>query len=248
MNGDKKFYLVLGASSDLGLELISSLNEKEADAVFLAHYHSSKQKLESIAMKNGNAIFCIQADLGSMESVDFLISAVKEHCDSPTHIVHLAAEPFRYMKLKEFDRDRFIRGIDVQVSSFAKIMQVFLPVMAKRRQHDKVVVMLTSYLLHTPPHFVLDYVTQKAALLGLVRSLSADYLGKGVNINALSPSMIETKFLQNIDGRIVQMVAEGSPEKRNATPRDIVPVIEFLLSDAANYLHGANLNVTNGGG
>ena len=59
--------------------------------------------------------------------------------------------------------------------------------------------------------------------------------------------MIETKFLKNIDERIVQMVAETSPEKRNAKPEDIVPVIQFLLSEAANYIHGENLGVTNGG-
>ena len=246
----EKTYLILGASSDLGVELIRRLDTEYAEggATFLAHYHSSAARLEAITLAQKNRLVPIQADLGDMASVENLICVVKEQCDSPTHIVHLAAEPFRYMKLKEFDRDSLIRGIDVQVSSFARIMQEFLPIMAKRKAHNKVVVMLTSYLLHTPPKFVLDYVVAKAALYGLVRSLAADYLGKGVNINALSPSMIETKFLQNIDERIVQMTAEKSPEKRNATPADIVPVIQFLLSDAANYMHGRNLNVTYGGG
>ena len=245
----EKTYLILGASSDLGVELIRRLGAEcsEGGATFLAHYHSSATRLKEIPLGK-NQLIPIQADLGDMASVESLIAEVKKHCASPTHIVHLAAEPFRYMKLKEFDRDSLIRGIDVQVSSFARIMQEFLPIMAKRKQHDKVVVMLTSYLLHTPPKFVLDYVVAKAALYGLLRSLAADYLGKGVNINALSPSMIETKFLQNIDERIVQITAEKSPENKNATPNDIVPVIQFLLSDAANYIHGANLNVTYGGG
>ena len=245
----EKTYLILGASSDLGVELIRRLGAEysEGGATFLSHYRSSADRLKEIS-PGKNQLVPIQADLANMDSVESLIAEVKKHCDSPTHIVHLAAPPFRYMKLKEFERNALIRNIDIQVSSFAKIMQAFLPVMAKRRQHDKVVVMLTSYLLHTPPHFVLDYVVAKAALYGLLRSLAADYLGKGVNINALSPSMIETKFLRNVDERIVQMVAEGSPEGRNATPNDIVPVIQFLLSEAANYIHGANLNVTYGGG
>lgn len=246
---NEKIYLILGASSDLGNALIERLNSQaDGKKIFIAHYCSEKSQLEKLALKSGNELFCVQADLSNMSEVDSLISAVKTHCDAPTHIVHLAASPFRYMKLKEFSRDSLVKNIDIQVSSFAQIMKAFLPAMSKRRQHDKVVVMLTSYLLHTPPHFVLDYVVSKAALLGLVRSLAADYVGKGVNINVISPSMIETKFLEHIDRRIVQMVAEGSPEKRNATPEDIVPVIEFLLSDSANYLHGANLNVTNGGG
>ncbi|MCR4924805.1 MAG: SDR family oxidoreductase [Clostridiales bacterium] len=251
----KKVYLILGASSDLGIELIKQLNGENPtdEKVFIAHYHSSKEKLEQISLNQNRSLVCVKSDLGDMASVDLLIEKVRSCCaeynmDAPTHVVHLAAEPFRYMKLKEFSRDRLIHNIDVQVSSFAKIMQSFLPSMAKRKRHDKVVVMLTSYLLNASPKLVLDYVVTKSALLGLMRSIAADYLGKGVNINALSPSMIETKFLQNVDERIVQMIAEGSPEKRNATVADVVPVIQFLLSDAANYLHGANLNVTYGGG
>lgn len=251
----KKVYLILGASSDLGIELIKQLNGENPtdEKVFIAHYHSSKEKLEQISLNQNRRLVCIKSDLGDMTSVDFLINQVCSFCaefnmEAPTHIVHLAAEPFRYTKLKEFSRDNLIHNIDVQVSSFAKIMQKFLPIMAKRKQHDKVVVMLTSYLIHTPPKFTLDYIITKSALLGLVRELASDYLGKSININALSPSMIETKFLQNVDERIVQMVAENSPEKRNATVADVVPVIQFLLSDAANYLHGANLNVTYGGG
>ena len=58
--------------------------------------------------------------------------------------------------------------------------------------------------------------------------------------------MMETKFLDNVDERIVQLNAYNSVGKRNAQVSDIVPAIRFLLSDASNYLHGTNLNVTNG--
>lgn len=246
-----KTYLILGASSDLGIELIKKLDEENSisseKSLFIAHYNSSKEKLESMPINEKNNLVCVQCNLSNMNSVDNLITEVKQYTDAPTHIVHLAAEPFRYMKLKEFDRDSLIHGMDIQVCSFAKIMQAFLPVMAKRKQHDKVVIMLSSYVTGMPPKFMLDYISTKYALLGLMKSLASDYSGKSININAISPSMIETKFLKNIDERIVQMVAENSPEKRNAKPEDIVPVIQFLLSDAANYMHGQNVVVNNGG-
>ncbi len=249
-NEFNKTYLILGASSDLGTELVSRLNEESPSNeknLFIAHYNSSKEKLESIAMRGGNKLVCVKADLSDMGAVDNLIEETKKMTDAPTHIVHLAAPPFNYMRLKDFSRDALVRSMDIQVCSFAKVAQAFLPVMAKRKRHDKIVVMLTSYVLDIPPKFMVDYITVKHALLGLTKSLAADYTGKGVNINAVSPSMIETKFLKNIDERIVQMAAEESPEKRNATPADIVPVIQFLLSDAANYMHGTNVSATCGG-
>ena len=205
-----------------------------------------KERLQSLELHNGNKMECLQADLSDMQAVEGLVAGVKNFCDAPTHIVHLAALPFRYMKLKEFDRDSFVKSLDVQVCSFAKVMQAFLPTMAKRKQHDKVVVVLTSYTFGTAPRFMADYVAAKYALLGFVKGLASDYAGKKVNINAVSPSMIETKFLKNIDERIVQMTAEKSPEGRNAEPKDIAPVMKFLLSDQANYLHGQNILVNNG--
>ena len=241
-----KIFLILGASSDLGLELIKTLDEKNADCLFLAHYNCSKEKLEKMELHGSNKIECIQADLSNMQQVDSLISQVKEFTAAPTHIVHLAALPFKYMKLKEFNREAFIKNMDVQVCSFAKIMQAFLPTMAKRKQHDKVVVMLTSYLNGMPPKFMEDYIITKYALLGLFKSIASDYSGKQININAVSPSMIETKFLKNIDERIVKMTAEKSPEGRNAMPSDVIPVIKFLLSDDSNYIHGQNISVNNG--
>lgn len=240
-------YLILGASSDLGVELINRLNAEKANSLFFAHYNSTTKKLAEIEMQNGNSMELVQCDLSCQNSVNVLISKVKEKTDAPTHIVHLAAEPFKFMRLKEFSNENLLKSINIQVCSFATILKEFLPVMAKRKCHNKIVIMLTSYVLETPPKFVMEYMIAKSALLGLMRSVAADYVGKAVNINALSPSMIETKFLKNLDERFVQMTAEKSPEGRNAKPEDIVPVIQFLLSDSANYMHGANLSVCNGG-
>lgn len=238
-------YFILGASSDLGLELVRQLDQENSGCLFLAHYNSSKERLQSLELHNGNKMECLQADLSDMQAVDALTAGVKKFCDAPTHIVHLAALPFRYMKLKDFDRDSFVKSMDVQVCSFAKVMQAFLPTMAKRKQHDKVVVVASS-VVASVPKFVLEYSTVKRALLGFVKSLAADYAGKKVNINAVSPSMIETNFLRNIDPRLIAAIAESAPEQRLARAQDIVPLIKFLLSDSANYIHGENIVINNG--
>ena len=58
--------------------------------------------------------------------------------------------------------------------------------------------MLTSCTTNIPPKYLASYVTSKYALLGLVKALSNEYADKGIRINGISPSMIETKFLENI--------------------------------------------------
>jgi 3-oxoacyl-[acyl-carrier protein] reductase len=89
-------------------------------------------------------------------------------------------------------------------------------------------------------------VTAKYALLGLARSLAAEYSSYRININSVSPSMVETAFLQNIPERMVELTAAQSPWQRNATPKDVASVIRFLLSSEADYLTGANIPVSGG--
>ena len=83
---------------------------------------------------------------------------------------------------------------------------------------------------------------EKSAIsrLPLVKSAAAEYAKTGVLINALSPNMVETKFLEAMDQRVVEMAAQQSAIGRHLTVREVVAAIEFLLSDE-NSMCGENM-------
>jgi 3-oxoacyl-[acyl-carrier protein] reductase len=58
--------------------------------------------------------------------------------------------------------------------------------------------------------------------------------------------MIETKFLDNLPHITIAQSADNNPLKRNATVEDIVPIIQFLLSEKADYITGQNIVVSGG--
>ncbi len=91
-----------------------------------------------------------------------------------------------------------------------------------------------------------DYVAVKSALLGYMRAAAVEYGEKGVCINGISPNMMETKFLQNIDEKIVQMTADSSALKRNIRVEETINGIAYLMSDEASYVNGTNLNLSGG--
>ena len=117
--------------------------------------------------------------------------------------------------------------------------------MAKNK-FGKIVVMLTSYTTNIPPKYLASYVTSKYALLGLVKALANEYSDKGIKINGISPSMIETKFLQSIPELIVKQNAMNSPTGSNLSVDDVIPMFKFLLSDESNSITGQNIAITNG--
>ncbi|MCI9570982.1 MAG: SDR family oxidoreductase [Lachnospiraceae bacterium] len=244
--GHKNIYLILGASSDIGYALLEKLNEKEEESVFLCHYHCNSEKIETVLPHNNNIIEKFQADFSKLEEVRNFADKIKQKYGSPTHIVHLPAGKLQYTRFKKFEWEQFQRDLEIQIHAFIVILQMFLPLMAEKEKKSKIVIMLTSYTIANPPKHMVSYIMSKYALLGLMKALAADYAGKQICINGISPSMIETKFLDGIDRRLIEQNALRSIGQRNAIPSDIVPAILFLLSEDSDYINGVNLNISNG--
>ena len=58
--------------------------------------------------------------------------------------------------------------------------------------------------------------------------------------------MIETKFLDNINEKLVELSAYNHPLKRNAIMQDVVPIIKMLISKESDYINGINIPITGG--
>lgn len=247
---ENKVYLITGASSDVGISFIRSLEEKCLEkgekAVVLAHFSSHAETLRSMASEaKALSILPMQADLSQPEAVERLLEQVKANCECPDYIIHLPAPRLQYTRVRQFDWEEAMREIKVQAFSLAEIGKAFLGKMAKRGG-GKMVVMLSACTIGMPPRFMSRYTMAKYTLLGLMKSMAVEYADKGININGISPNMMETKFLQDIDEKIVEMNRESSILKRNVKLEEVVPAIHFLLSEGSDYMNGVNLNVTGG--
>jgi 3-oxoacyl-[acyl-carrier protein] reductase len=110
----------------------------------------------------------------------------------------------------------------------------------------RVLFVLSSVVHGVPPKFMSMYTVAKYAQLGLMRSLAAEYASTPVRINAISPSMVETRFLEDIADAAVQMSAAANPQGRNATTADLLGAVEFLLSPASDFVHGIDIPIAAG--
>ena len=239
-------YLITGASSDLGIEFLRRLERNRMPALVLCQYYRTVNQLEELQSSFKHlSLRLYQCDLSSAAATSKWIEQLASEDIQPTHILHLAAVAFEYTKLSKFDWEKTVKELTVQVNALAQIFKVFLPKMAKLRR-GKVVAMLSAYTLGIPPKFMSDYVIAKYALWGLLKTAASEYSGKGISINGISPNMIETRFLKNIDSRIVEMTANQCTMQRNITKQEVVDSIMFLLSEASNYITGINLNLSGG--
>lgn len=237
-------YLILGASSDLGMNFIENNNWKKDDEIIL-HYHSSKDKLEEIISKiNGHFLF-LKADFCDKNSVEIFIKKIKEYDFVPSHILHAPSLVVENKRFTEYQWNDFEKQINVQCRSLFMVLKSILPAMAKQK-YGKIVVILTAYVLNIPPKFISAYCTSKYALMGLSKSIAVEYAGKNIQINMISPSMMETKFLDNMYEQIITQSAMNNPMKRNAKVQDITPMIKYLFSDECSFMTGTNIPITGG--
>lgn len=241
-----KSYLIIGASSDVAVEYIRSLakhTRKNAKNPILicAHYYRNKDKLMEIAREySGIELKLLQADLTEEEQALKLVNQVMQYVKYPNYILHFPAMTFDYMRYREMDTDYLRQEMNVQLYSFLIITREFLPLMHKE-YGNRVLVMLTSYLAEElPPKFMADYVVAKYALLGAMKAAAAEYGGKNLKINGISPIMMDTKFLSKIDSKIKELAAMKSSINRVPKPEELIPYIDELL-DSGCTKNGYNL-------
>lgn len=240
-----KTYFITGASSDIGRAYIKSLEAKDESCLVLGHCRDCKA-LDALAAELSYVnLEPLPCDLSDAEQTRQMLEKIVARGFKPSHVLHLAAEPLIYKRVKELDWNSMACGMQIQVGAALQIMQRLLPIMKKQGQ-GKVVLMLSSVTLGAPPKFMAEYVIAKYALLGLMKSLAVEYGGNGISINGLSPSMVETKFLANIDERMVETAARSTFMGRNVRISEVVGAIDYLMSDEAGYLNGFNLNMTGG--
>ena len=236
-----KNYLILGASSDVGIELLKEINSKDHSSVIWAHYFSNDEAIKKIKKENDNNIIPIAADFSNMKDVEHLYSIIEKSGMIPTSIVHLSAPKLQYDKFRNLRWEDCVCDTHIQVGSIFRLLQMLLPRITKMEYRAKIVFMLSENTVNLPSKFTTKYTMSKYMLLGLMKSLASEYEGKNVNINALSPSMINTKFLDKIDKRTLEIYSDIDCILE---PREVVPWILKLLSEFSDDMNGANILFT----
>jgi NAD(P)-dependent dehydrogenase (short-subunit alcohol dehydrogenase family) len=96
------------------------------------------------------------------------------------------------------------------------------------------------------------YTTSKTAVVGLTRSIAADYASRGIRANAICPGTVETewigKILANAEDPEAARAAMAARQLdgRMGSPEEVAEGVAFLVSDGGRFMNGAAM-VMDGG-
>ncbi len=238
--------VVTGASRGIGAATAALLARHGAAVV--VNYRQQQVKAQALVeeiQQAGGRAAAIAADVTQPEAVAELFASANERFGTVTGLVNnasadVAPRPFAEHSWAEFQRD-----LDVIVRGGFLCIQAALPGF-KAAGHGAIVNIVSTYAIATPPDKLSRYVTAKAALLGLTRSLAVELGPQKIRVNAVAPGLTETDLAAHVPARIRDLAAFQTPLKRNGQPSDVAGVIRFLLSPEAAFINGAVIPVCGG--
>jgi 2-keto-3-deoxy-L-fuconate dehydrogenase len=147
-------------------------------------------------------------------------------------------------------------SFDLNVKSMFRMTRAFLPAMLAKAEsnHSSVSVINMASMASSIKGFAnrAAYGATKAAVIGLTKSLAADFVKAGLRANALCPGTVDTPSLRGrIDSASDPVQAEKDfiarqPMGRLATVADIAPMVVYLASDESRFVSGQTLLVDGG--
>lgn len=230
--------LVMGASSDIGMALIrESLSDYDT---IIAHYRTMSEKLSALAQQCGEKLVLVQADLSQDGDVESMIADIKGRGLAPSDIVLLPAPQFDHLRFHKIPYAVFQNGLDICFRSAVLITQAFLPAMTKKKE-GHVVFILSSTICAPVAKHCAQYVTVKFALLGLMQALAAEYSEKNIAVNALSPTVVKTRFIDNQPRFMLESQLAESGKTQMLTPEEVAEKIGELLNVEPSQMSGQNI-------
>ena len=96
---------------------------------------------------------------------------------------------------------------------------------------------------------VVTYSATKHGIVGMTKSLVAEYAKDGLRVNAVAPGPTETPMVKAYFEANPQMKANaesGIPQKRLGTPEEVAELVAFLLTSKAQYINGEVISIDGG--
>jgi 3-oxoacyl-[acyl-carrier protein] reductase len=242
---DGKVALVTGASRGIG-RAVAALFAAQGAHVWI-NYLRSRQAAESLLAEieeAGGRASLIAADVTDDEGVARMIDAIGVQGGLDILVNNagaaIAAAPFERQSWRNM-----AAAYDGIVGPAFRVIRAALPLIEKAGG-GRIVNVLSSAALGRTAHNWLPYVTAKSALLGFSKNLAQELGPRGITVNMVSPSLVDTDLVAGVPDKIRDMMIARTPLRRLATAEDVAGAILMLALPYAAFISGDNLLVAGG--
>lgn len=240
--------IVTGGGRGIGLAVAQRLAREGATvAIFERDPATGTAAAEQIGAAGGRAI-AFEVDVTDRAAIDAAVADLRGGAGAATILVNNAGiTPFK--KFRDITRGELEQVLSVNVIGTFECCQAVLPDMVAAGWGR--IVNIGSSSAQTGSILQTHYSASKGAIIALTRSLARELGHRGITVNCVPPSFVDTPSLREAEaegflGQGVETLLQSMPVKRVGVPEDIAAAVAYLARDEASFVTGQVLGVNGG--
>nr|XP_039263419.1 estradiol 17-beta-dehydrogenase 8-like [Styela clava] len=245
----EKAAIVTGGGSGIGRAVCEVFAREGASVAVLDINGQHASETVKLLLTNHQNTHCfIETDVSSVENVkEAFLKSQKELSKTCTILINCAGilRGDSFVNMKDDDFDDVIR---VNLRGSFLTSREFLKSLENVEDSNGSIVNISSLVGKMSYFGQGSYCASKHGVLGITKTIAAEYPLHKIRCNAVLPGAIDTPMISSINPELLEQVRKTIPMGRIGKPEEVANACLFLASDESSYVNGACLEVTGGVG
>lgn len=234
---------ITGASRGIGKAVALNLSQAGYRVVLAARAMDKLEEVASAIKADGREAYAVELDLASADSIKNAFAKASKEFGKIEILVNNAGvtKDGLAIRMKLEDFESVIRTN--LTGAFLCCQQVLMPMMKERWGR---IINISSIVGETGNPGQANYVSSKAGLIGLTKTLAQEMASRNITVNAVAPGFIDTDMTAVLPAEVKDAMLKRIPLARLGSAEDIAAAVRFLASEEAGYITGHVLDVNGG--
>ncbi|WP_422858534.1 SDR family NAD(P)-dependent oxidoreductase [Flagellimonas sp. S174] len=241
-NLEGKVAVVTGGNSGIGYASAKKFKEQGANVIITGR---SEEKVNAAANELG--VQGVVADVKDLNALDRLVAQVKNN-HGVVDILFVNAGIFAPAPVGQITEEMFDNQMGINFKGAVFTVEKFLPII----KDGGAIINLSSVNAYTGMPNTAVYAASKAAMNSYTRTAATELAPRKIRINSVNPGPVYTPIFgktgmpeEQLNG-FAEAMQDRIPLKRFGQPEDIASLVNFLASDEASFITGAEYNIDGG--
>ena len=235
-----KTALVTGATGGIGNAIAKALHKQGATVAISG---TRREVLDTLAGELKERVHVLPCNLSDKNQVEALVPASEKAMGQLDILVANAGitKDNLFVQLRDEDWDQVI---DVNLTATFRLARAATKLMMRKRFGR--IIGITSVVAVTGNAGQVNYVSSKAGLIGMMKSIGQEYARRNVTANCIAPGFIATAMTDALNDKQKEGILAKVPAGRLGSPDDIAAAAVYLASNEAAYVTGQTIHVNGG--
>lgn len=242
---DGRTAFITGGGRGIGLAAAEALLEAGAGVVISDHDPSILEAGRALLAEKGKAVDAVVLDVTKPDDVGRVAEEANRRHGAIDILVANAGIAWPDTAGESMPDEVWLKVVDVDLNGVYWSCREFGRPMLARGQGSIVTIGSMSGVISNKPQRQVHYNAAKAGVHHLTRSLAGEWAERGVRVNTVAPTYVDTAMSRDAFVRqdLFPIWMENTPMRRVARADEIASTILFLATDASSAMTGALMMV-----